>query len=77
MALTNLPYDDDAIVAAVRDVAVRRQEVRDVRVDFSSTDVDESTEATVTATFAWTVSAADAARILADAAPVGTTATTD
>ena len=77
MALTNLPYDDDAIVAAVRDLAVRRQEVRDVRVDFSSTDVDDATEATVTATFAWTVSAADAARILADAAPLHARTTTD
>ena len=77
MALTNMPYDDDRIVAAVRDAAVRRQEVRDVRVDFTSVDVDDTAEATVTATFAWTLSAADAARILAEAAPVHASAATD
>lgn len=74
MALTNLPYDDDKIVEGARTSDVRRHEVRDVRVDFLSTDVGEAAEATVSATFTWTVSAADAVRILADAVPDGRSA---
>lgn len=69
MALTNLPYDDEKIVEAVRTGGVKRQELRDVHVDFLSTDLGEEAEATVSATYTWTISAADAVRVLADAVP--------
>ncbi|MFT7764615.1 hypothetical protein [Clavibacter tessellarius] len=64
MAITNLPYDDDRILDAVADAHVISRETRDVRVDFTGTGVGPEDTATVTATLTWTVSAAEAVRIL-------------
>lgn len=67
MAITNLPYDDERIVAALDSGAGVRSETRDVRVDFAGMGTTEDDVATVTATVSWTVSAAEAVRILEDA----------
>ncbi|MDA3804016.1 MULTISPECIES: hypothetical protein [Clavibacter] len=64
MAITNLPYDDDRILEAVAEAHVLSRETRDVRVDFTGTGVSEEDTATVTATLTWTVTAAEAVRIL-------------
>ncbi|WP_445443424.1 hypothetical protein [Clavibacter sp. km1a] len=70
MALTNLPYDDERIVEGVTAATARHTETRDVKVDFTGVGVTADDTATITATLTWTVSAADAVRIL-DAARVG------
>ncbi|MFS4505760.1 hypothetical protein ACMA46_05920 [Clavibacter sp. Sh2141] len=70
MALTNLPYDDDRIVEGVTAATARHTETRDVKVDFAGVGVTADDTATITATLSWTVSAADAVRIL-DAARIG------
>jgi len=64
MAITNLPYDDDRILEAVAEARMLSRETRDVRVDFTGTGVGPDDTATVTATLTWTVSAAEAVRIL-------------
>ncbi|MBF4623122.1 hypothetical protein [Clavibacter sp. VKM Ac-2872] len=69
MALTNLPYDDDAILAATESATVLAREVRDVQVDFASTSVSDGGVARVTATITWTVPADEAVRILDEARP--------
>jgi hypothetical protein len=69
MALTNLPYDDEAILAATESATVLAKEVRDVQVDFASTSVSEDAIARVTATITWTVPAAEALRILQESLP--------
>ena len=70
MALTNLPYDDEAILAATESATVLAKEVRDVQVDFASTSVsDDDAVARVTATITWTVPAAEALRILQESLP--------
>ncbi|AJW78150.1 MULTISPECIES: hypothetical protein [Clavibacter] len=71
MALTNLPYDDDAIIAAAESATVLGREVRDVQVDFASTSVSDDSVARVTATITWTVPADEAVRILDEARPRG------
>ncbi|ALD11916.1 hypothetical protein [Clavibacter capsici] len=71
MALTNLPYDDDAILAAAEAATVIAREVRDVSVDFASTSVSADSVARVTATVTYTVPADVAARILDEARPRG------
>jgi hypothetical protein len=71
MALTNLPYDDDAILAATESATVLGREVRDVQVDFASTSVSDDAVARVTATITWTVPAGEAVRILDEARPRG------
>ncbi|RIJ56194.1 hypothetical protein [Clavibacter phaseoli] len=69
MALTNLPYDDEAILAATESATVLAKEVRDVQVDFASTSVFDDAVARVTATITWTVPAAEALRILQESLP--------
>ncbi|WP_043671638.1 hypothetical protein [Clavibacter michiganensis] len=69
MALTNLPYDDDAILAAAESATVIAREVRDVSVDFATTSVSADSVARVTATVTYTVPADVAARILDEARP--------
>ena len=69
MALTNLPYDDDAILAATESGTVLGREVRDVQVDFASTSLSGGDVARVTATITWTVPADEAVRILDEARP--------
>ncbi|RIJ51900.1 hypothetical protein DZG00_07115 [Clavibacter lycopersici] len=69
MALTNLPYDDDAILTAVQSATAISREVRDVQVDFSGTGVSEDSVARITATISWTVPADEAVRILDGARP--------
>lgn len=69
MALTNLPYDDDLIITSVTNVPVLSKEVRDVQVDFTSTESTPNSIATITATITWTVAATDAERILDAARP--------
>ncbi|OUE30167.1 hypothetical protein BFL35_11585 [Clavibacter michiganensis] len=71
MALTNLPYDDDAILAAAEAATVIAREVRDVSVDFAGTSVSADSVARVTATVTYTVPADVAARILDEARPRG------
>ncbi|OUE24504.1 hypothetical protein [Clavibacter michiganensis] len=71
MALTNLPYDDEAILAATESAAAISREVRDVQVDFAGTDVSDDGVARVTATITWTVPADEAVRILDAARPRG------
>jgi hypothetical protein len=69
MALTNLPYDDDAILAAAESATVIAREVRDVSVDFAGTSVSGDSVARVTATITYTVPADVAVRILDEARP--------
>ena len=64
MAITNRPYDDEKIVAAVRSLETKVEQVRDVEVNFASNDTSAEATAMITATFSWTVTAAEAARIL-------------
>jgi hypothetical protein len=71
MALTNLPYDDDAILAAAESATVIAREVRDVSVDFAGTSVSGDSVARVTATITYTVPADVAVRILDEARPRG------
>ncbi|WP_181034801.1 hypothetical protein [Clavibacter michiganensis] len=67
MAISNIPYDDDRIVAALDAGAGVRSETRDVRVDFTGPGITEDDVATVTATLTWTVPAPVAVRILDEA----------
>jgi hypothetical protein len=69
MALTNLPYDDDAILTAAEAAAALDREVRDVSVDFDSTGVSPDDVARITATITYTVPADVAVRILDEARP--------
>jgi hypothetical protein len=69
MALTNLPYDDDAILTAAETAAALDREVRDVSVDFDSTSVSGDSTARITATITYTVPADVAVRILDEARP--------
>ena len=69
MAITNLPYDDDLILEGVRAITPISQESRDVQVDFGGTGVSSEDVARISVTTTWTVSAADAVRILAAAVP--------
>jgi hypothetical protein len=71
MALTNLPYDDDAILAAAESATAIAREVRDVSVDFAGTSVSGDSVARVTATVTYTVPADVAVRILDEARPRG------
>lgn len=71
MALTNLPYDDEAIVAAAESAPVISREVRDVQVDFTGSSVGEDSVARITATVSWTVPARTAVGILEQALPRG------
>jgi len=73
MAISNMPYDDAAIVRAMEGLPTRGRAVSDVRVDFLSDDVGPGGTATVTATMTWTVSAADAVEVLDAARPTSTT----
>ncbi|MFS4505532.1 hypothetical protein ACMA46_04775 [Clavibacter sp. Sh2141] len=69
MALTNLPYDDDAILTAAETAAALDREVRDVSVDFDSASVSPDDVARITATITYTVPADVAVRILDEARP--------
>jgi len=69
MALSNLPYDDLAIVDGIKNVPVQSEEVTGVQVNFLTNDVSDATTATVTATMTWVISAADAVRLLDAARP--------
>jgi hypothetical protein len=71
LALTNLPYDDDAILEATMAAPIISREVRDVQVDFTTSDIGPDSVARVTATISWTVRASDAAEILERARPRG------
>jgi len=64
MAITNRPYNDEIIVTAVQSLNTKVEQVRDVEVNFTSNDTSAEATAMVTATFSWTVPAAEAARIL-------------
>jgi hypothetical protein len=69
MAVTNLPYDDEAILEAAEAATVLSREVRDVQVDFVATDLSDTGVARITATISWTIPAPEAVRILEDALP--------
>jgi hypothetical protein len=69
MAISNLPYDDHAIVDAVRALPVQSETVSQVSVNFLSNEIDEGTTATVTAMMTWVVSSVDAVAILDAARP--------
>jgi hypothetical protein len=69
MAISNLPYDDHAIVDAVRALPVQSETVSQVSVNFLSNEIDEGATATVTATMTWVVSSVDAVAILDAARP--------
>jgi hypothetical protein len=69
VALTNLPYDDEAILDATMAATILGREVRDVEVHFTSSDITDGSVARVTATISWTVPATDAADILERARP--------
>ncbi|RII94059.1 hypothetical protein [Clavibacter californiensis] len=71
MAITNLPYDDDLILEGVRATTAISEETRDVHVDFAGTGTSSEDVARISVTTTWTVSAADAVRILAAAIPTG------
>jgi hypothetical protein len=71
MALTNLPYDDEAILTGAEGATVLGREVRDVQVDFTGTDLSDAGVARITATVSWTIPAPEAVRILEDALPRG------
>ena len=64
MAITNRPYNDQTIVAAVQSLQAKVEQVGDVEVNFTSNDTSAEATAVVTAVFTWTISAAEAARIL-------------
>jgi hypothetical protein len=64
MAITNRPYNDEKIVAAVQSLEGKVEQVRDVQVNFMSNDTSPEATAVVTAVFSWTIPAAEAARIL-------------
>jgi hypothetical protein len=69
LALTNLPYDDDAILEATMAARIISREVRDVQVDFTTSEITADSVARVTATISWTIPADDAADILERARP--------
>ena len=71
MALTNLPSDDEAILAAAESATVISREVRVVQVDFAGTSISDDGVARITATVSWTVPADEAVRILERALPRG------
>jgi hypothetical protein len=64
MAITNRPYNDEKIVTAVQSLEDKVEQVRDVEVNFTSNDTSAEATALITAVFTWTISAAEAARIL-------------
>ncbi|NII52122.1 hypothetical protein [Frigoribacterium endophyticum] len=67
MALSNFPYDDNAIVDGANAVTALSQQVSGVTVDFLTNDVSDASTATVTATLTWVISASDAVAILDNA----------
>jgi hypothetical protein len=69
MAITNMPYDDARILDGVTAAPIISTETRDVQVDFASSSTRVGDVARITATITWTVSAADAVRILDEARP--------
>jgi hypothetical protein len=69
MAISNLPYDDRAIVDALKTVPVQSETISKVSVNFLDNEISEESTATVTATLSWVVSSAEAVRILERAAP--------
>lgn len=71
MAISNLPYDDRAIVDALKTVPVpvQSETISKVSVNFLDNEISEQSTATVTATLSWVVSSAEAVRILERAAP--------
>ena len=69
MAISNLPYDDRAIIDAVKTVPVQTETVSNVTVNFLDNEISEQSTATVTATLSWVVSSAEAVRILEQAKP--------
>ncbi|PYY31868.1 hypothetical protein DEJ25_04975 [Curtobacterium sp. MCPF17_011] len=71
MALSNLPYDDRAIVDGIKGVAVHAEQISQVAVNFIADDLSDGTTATVTATMTWVISSADAVRLLDAARPTG------
>ncbi|WP_181431232.1 hypothetical protein [Curtobacterium sp. MCBD17_021] len=71
MALSNLPYDDRAIVDGIKNVTVHAEQVSQVAVNFIADDLSDDTTATVTATMTWVISSADAVRLLDSARPTG------
>jgi hypothetical protein len=73
MAISNLPYDDRAIIDAVKTVPVQNETISQVSVNFLDNQVSEHSTATVTATISWVVSSADAVRILDGAKPAEST----
>jgi hypothetical protein len=77
MAISNFPYDDVAIVDGVKTVAVHSKDVSQVSVDFLTNHIGDDTTAKVTATITWTITSADAVRLLDAARPATTFAPTD
>lgn len=69
MAMTNLPYDDEAIAKGVQALAQAPTQVDNVSVNFLSEDVTETGTATITLTSTWTVTATQALQILDQARP--------
>jgi hypothetical protein len=69
MAISNLPYDDRAIIDALKSVSVLNETVSNVSVNFLDNEISENSTATVTATLSWVVSSAAAVRILDGAKP--------
>jgi hypothetical protein len=69
MAISNLPYDDRAIIDALKTVPVQSETISNVSVNFLDNEISEQSTATVTATLSWVVSSAEAVRILEGAKP--------
>jgi hypothetical protein len=69
MAISNLPYDDRAIIDALKTVPVQSETISKVSVNFLDNEISEQSTATVTATLSWVVSSAEAVRILESAKP--------
>jgi hypothetical protein len=75
MAISNLPYDDRAIIDAVKTVSVQSETISKVSVNFLDNEISEHSTATVTATLSWVVSSAEAVRILEGAKPAASQST--
>jgi hypothetical protein len=69
MAMTNLPYDDEAIAKAAHALPQPPTQVDNVVVNFFSEDITGTGSATITVTSTWTVGAPEALAILDAARP--------
>jgi primosomal protein N'' len=69
MAMTNLPYDDEAIAKGLHALQQSPTQVDNVMVNFLSEDLTSTGQATIRVTSTWTVTASEALAILDAARP--------